>query len=181
MYVLTAAVVLAGLLCALNLLLTVGVIKRLREHSEQLAADAAGETPPALGIGEEVGEFTTTTTEGLTIDRDQLSGETLVAFFSPNCTPCKKKLPEFVAYAQGFPGGRRRVLAVVSGRAEGWERFVEDLGPVAMVVQEDYNGPMGDAFRMKAFPSLFVVAPDTDGRLVVRDNRADLPRLPLAA
>ncbi|MFE7756766.1 TlpA disulfide reductase family protein [Streptomyces sp. NPDC057418] len=178
---LIGAVVLVGLLCTLDLILTLGVIKRLREHGEQLAARTEGAAPPALGVGEEVGRFTSVTVEGERVDRELLDDETLVAFFSPNCTPCREKLPAFLAHARERSGGRRRVLAVVAGNAEGGERFVEALGPVALVVREDYDGPVGAAFKAQAYPTLLLVAPDAAGRLVVTADQVRLNPLPLTA
>ncbi|MEU4265997.1 TlpA disulfide reductase family protein [Streptomyces argenteolus] len=178
---LIGAVVLVGLLCTLDLILTLGVIKRLRKHGEQLAARTEGAAPPALGVGEEVGRFTSVTVEGERVDRELLDDETLVAFFSPNCTPCREKLPAFLAHARERSGGRRRVLAVVAGNAEGGERFVEALGPVALVVREDYDGPVGAAFKAQAYPTLLLVAPDAAGRLVVTADQVRLNPLPLTA
>src|SRR5690606_37070056 len=60
---LTAAVLLVGALCVLNLVLTVGVIRRLREHTE-LIQNMPRMQPPEqimLPAGETVGPFTAVT------------------------------------------------------------------------------------------------------------------------
>ncbi|MGP3685991.1 TlpA disulfide reductase family protein [Streptomyces sp. IBSNAI002] len=182
MPLLITAVALVGLLAALDLLLTVGVIKRLREHAELISDKANADAPVPLGIGEEVGNFSVTGADDEELTLADLEGETLVAFFSPNCTPCKEKLPLFTEYARHFPGGPRQVLAVIAGGAEGGGRFAESLRPVARVVREDYNGEVGAAFQAKAYPTLLLVGREPDGRVVVRDNQVDVTAgLPLAA
>lgn len=178
---LMTAVALVGVLAAFDLLLTVGVIKRLRDHAALLSLKADEEAPRGLDVGAEVGTFSVTSTDEEELTAADLDGDTLVAFFSPNCTPCKEKLPRFVQYAGEFTGGRRRVLAVIAGGAEGGARFAETLRPVARVVREDYNGEVGAAFRAQSYPTLLLVGRDGDGRLVVRDNQVDLNLLPLAA
>jgi thiol-disulfide isomerase/thioredoxin len=181
MSLLMTAVALVGLLAAFDLLLTVGVIKRLRDHAALISAKVTEEAPPGLAVGAEVGSFSVTSTDDEDLTEADLDGDTLVAFFSPNCTPCKEKLPRFTAFAREFAGGRRQVLAVIAGGAEGGERFASELRPVARVVREDYNGEVGAAFQARAYPTLLLVGRDEDGRLVVRENQVDLDLLPLAA
>ena len=59
MPVVLAALVIVGMLCALNLILTLGVIKRLREHAALLAGG-----PPTIAVGEAIGEFSARTVQG---------------------------------------------------------------------------------------------------------------------
>lgn len=172
---LAAAVVLVGLLCLFNLVLTFGVIRRLRSHDERLA-DVAG-APPVLGVGEHIGEFTTTTVDGESLSREQLDTETVVAFFSPDCNPCRTKLPKFVEYARALPGGRAQAVATVVGSATEAAEFVEQLSPVARVVVEEPDEAMSTAFHVRSFPTLLRVEPADDGRLLVTANdvRLGLP------
>lgn len=107
--------ILVGALGTVDLLLTIGVIKRLREHTELLATMGAPPAP-ALGIHEEPGDFEVSDADGRVVRRDAL-GDAVVAFFSPTCKPCKATMPAFVEYARAFWGGRDQVLAVVVGDA----------------------------------------------------------------
>ncbi|MEU9363638.1 hypothetical protein AB0D78_10455 [Streptomyces avermitilis] len=171
---LIAALVLVGLLCALDLVLTLGVVKRMREHTALLTDLNGG--PASVKAGEEVGEFTASTVHGEVMSREMMAEETLVAFFSPNCGPCREKMPKFVAYASKLPGGRARALAViVSGPEEGAE-FVDALAPVARVVRETPDGALGAAFRARAYPIVLTVAQGRDGRVVVTDDQVALDR-----
>lgn len=176
MPVLIAAVVLVGALGVLNLIFTLGVIRRLREHTELLSSQG-GRDPMGVAAGTEIGEFEATTVDGEVVAHDLLLDETLVAFFAPGCEPCEEKLPSFVAQAASLPG-RHRVLAVVVGDAEAAGPMVAALRPVArVVVEEDHAGPLVSAFTVRAFPTQLSVAPGGAGKLVVTANRVgvDLP------
>jgi thiol-disulfide isomerase/thioredoxin len=173
---LIVALVLLGLLVAFQLVLTVGIIKRLREHTALLSAvDTSPAASPAVKVGEEVGPFATTTVGGEPVSRDGLSGDTLVGFFTPGCGPCEKRLPEFVEYARALPGGRDGVLAtVVAAEPAEAAEYVAGLSQVARVVVEDSDGPLTRAFRATAFPTVVMVAPGRDGRVLVTADRIRL-------
>ncbi|MDQ1025263.1 thiol-disulfide isomerase/thioredoxin [Streptomyces umbrinus] len=176
---LIVAVVFVGLLCALDLTLTLGVVKRLREHTE-LIGNLSGRA--SIGVGEEVGEFTTVTVDGTPLSREGLADDTLVGFFSPGCPACKEELPKFVEYARAMPGGRERVLATVVGDVARTTDMVAQLTPVAQVVAEPaQHGTVGPAFQVAAFPSVMRVGANGGGRSVVTEARVDLDRRPSPA
>ncbi|MFF2013905.1 redoxin domain-containing protein [Streptomyces sp. NPDC058195] len=172
MAVLTAVLVLVGFIAFVDLVLTLGVVKRLREHTELLAG--AGGMPVTVAVGTEVGDFTAASVDGDVVSSELTPTDTVVAFFSPTCQPCKEKLPKFTAYARSRPGGRSQVLAVVVGSAEEGAEFIERLSPVARVVAEDRQGPLHTAFGTAAYPTLLRVTAEDDGRLVVAENQIDL-------
>ncbi|OKI81715.1 hypothetical protein [Micromonospora sp. CB01531] len=161
---LIAALLLVGALGALNLLLALGVIRRLREHTKLLDAlyeyvgatrtAAPGEGARGPSAGDVVGEFTATTVDGLPLAPDLLATPTVVAFLSPDCGGCREQLPELLDWARGQD--RQRVLAVVDGRSGDPADLVEALNPVAQVVVEAVDGPVANAFRVQAYP-LFCV------------------------
>ncbi|SNR41428.1 peroxiredoxin family protein [Actinomadura mexicana] len=159
---LTAAVVLIGLLSALNLVLTLALIRRLRGHG---AADPGHAGPPmALRPGSQVGDFTATTTEGEPVSQTNLPG--LVAFFSANCDPCHELAPRFAALTTGLPR-----LAVVTGDDP---ELVAVLSPSVRVVVEDHDGAVSSAFQNTWTPALYIV--DGGRRVVAAGGRLeDLP------
>jgi len=172
---LVAAVVLVGALCALDLILTVGVIRRLREHSDLIADIGGLGDAPVMAVGEEIPGFSASTVNGTELSHKSLTEETLVAFFSPTCEPCKKKMPSFVEYARAAERRGGRVVAAVVGDTELAEAFVSELAPVAdVVVEENTEGGISAAFKVSAFPTLLRVAPDRSGRLVVTSNDVEL-------
>ncbi|MEO3747705.1 TlpA disulfide reductase family protein [Plantactinospora sp. B5E13] len=158
---LVAGVVLATALGTLNLLLTLAVIRRLREHTELLAGHGAEAGSGIIEAGRAPGDFVVTDTDGSVVRREDLGGDVLVAFFSPDCPACADALPRFVTQAAGFPGGRTRVLAVVSGDGSGVPELAGRLTAVARVVVDGVDGTLARAFQARAFPSWCLL--DTTG------------------
>jgi thiol-disulfide isomerase/thioredoxin len=150
----TAAAVVAvvGIIGLFNLVLCLGIIRRLREHTAILDSrfGAGSGTTPMHAAGATVGDFDAVTVDGAAISRSMLTGTTLVGLFSPGCAPCQERLPQFVEQA-----GRHRgaVLAVVAGPAEDATAYIEALRPVARVVREDDHGPVATALGVEGFPS----------------------------
>ena len=178
MWVLVAAVVLVGVLCLLDLLLTLGVIRRLQEHTSHLEQLLAGGSANALPtVGETVDEFTAETVDGAPVSRDFFSVETLVAFFSPTCEPCIAKLPDFTKHAARWRNDQRQVLAVVTGPTEQAAEMVDSLKPVATVVADGMNGPVSRAFKAHSTPTFCLV--DNAGTVIAADY--DLDRVPTLA
>ncbi|MGI5128073.1 hypothetical protein ACQEVB_14785 [Pseudonocardia sp. CA-107938] len=164
---LAAAVVVVGVLAVLNLLLSYGVIRRLREHSALLAQRPAGLPNAIAAAGSVVAPFTATTVDGRTVGVDLAPG-TLVGFFSPGCSACVEQLPLFVDAAAAHPGGPERVLAVVLGAAEGAEKYVDALSPQATVVVDRHGTEIENAFAVRAYPGFAMVG---DGRVVTVSGR----------
>ncbi|MDL4776145.1 MULTISPECIES: peroxiredoxin family protein [Thermomonosporaceae] len=163
---LVAAVVLLGVLCLLNLLLTLGVLRRLREQAGSGHASLF-----ALGPGSTIGDFTALTTDDEPVSRDTLMG--VVAFFSAACDSCHELLPRFVEHARGQ--GRENVLAIVGGDDP---ETVRALTPVARVVQAEFDGgPVARAFQNTLTPALYLVG---EGGLVAATGHRveDMPQPP---
>jgi thiol-disulfide isomerase/thioredoxin len=175
---LAGSVVVVGVLAILNLLLTFGVIRRLREHTELISA-GGGMGPPDLmvGVGESPGDFTAAAIDGTTVTREALVGGQFVGFFSPDCEPCKEMAPRFAGRAAALPGGRTQVLAVVVGAMDEVEELVALLEPVARVVVEDSLDASGvaGAFKVKGVPAMCTL--NDDG--VVAASGFDVVELPV--
>ncbi|MDJ1137959.1 TlpA family protein disulfide reductase [Streptomyces iconiensis] len=175
---LVAAVVLVGLLCTLDLVLTVGLVKRLREHTALLASarpgtgyEPVGPAPGAIAVGEDVGPFSATSADGTQVSRGTVTGETLVAFFSPGCAPCKDEVPRLVRHLRASGLSRDAAWVVVVGDAGESTAFVGELGQRARVFVEQPGGELSRAFRTSAFPTVLRMAPrpgdGPDGRRCV--------------
>lgn len=158
-----AALVLVGVLGLLNLVLTFGVIRRLRAQGDLLAASGVLGGAAVIPAGTPVGPFSAVTVDGAALTADSLTGETVVGFFSPNCGPCEEAMPSFEEYARRAPDGRRQVVAVVvpppgegpDGAATG--ALAARLAPVARVVVHAGDGPMVTAFGVDGYPTLAIV------------------------
>src|SRR4051794_30809850 len=134
---LVAAVVGLTALSLFQLALTLGVVRRLRAQDAQLARLNETGGLPMTAIGQRVGAFEATATDGSTVRRDGI-GRRTIAFFTPDCKACTQQLPEFVAYAAGFAGD---VVAVVvaDDSAQGWA-YIEKVKDVARTVLEPTDG-----------------------------------------
>ncbi|MDF2705780.1 MAG: redoxin protein [Nonomuraea muscovyensis] len=164
---LIVAVALVGALCLLNLLLTVGVIRRMRKQ----AASAASlpHLEEGLAIGEKIPQFAATTTDGEPISDELIEGPSLIGFFSPSCQPCRELMPRFIDHARRTPAA---VLAVVvTDSAEEAVADVERLAEVARVVVEAPHAAIQSAFQVAGYPTVFEIG--ADGR--VTDNNPVLP------
>ena len=162
MILLSVAVTVLAVLCLLDLVLTLGVVRRLRDHNLRLAA-LAGTEPDGFRLpppGEVISPFSAVAVTGETVTGDDLAEPTLVAFFTPDCPACEEKLLGFLAYARDFAGGRARVLGVVAGESGG-AHYRTALSEVAVVVSERERGELQKAFDVTAFPSFLIVVGGT--------------------
>jgi hypothetical protein len=183
MPVLAVAVVMVGSLCTLDLLLTIGLVRRLRQHSELL--DDLSEMRNAIRMpdviapaGTSVGDFTALAADDEPVSAELLGAETLIGFFTPSCPGCAEQLPEFVRYADAMPHGRQQALAVVVGTDDGEVgEYAAQLSPVARVVAEEHGGPVAAALLVTGFPAFCLVG----GNGVVLASGYKLDKLPVPA
>lgn len=163
MTVLAVAVVFIGLFCLLNLLLTIGVIRRLRESQE--ARPAAESIPVKIAeIGSSPASFDALLTDGNAFSADRLKTWTIVAFFSDSCRACKEGLPTFVKRAGELHRDDQTIVSVVVGEGGASEELVSALEPVGGVAAEPYDGPLAKAFGVRQFPALCML--DASGVVV---------------
>ena len=149
-----AAVALVGALCVLDLLLTVAVLRRLREHETVLERLRPEADVDAL-VGARVPDFTLTTVEGRTLTAAGLRGRRwLLALLSVGCGPCREQAP-------ALRDAGDDVVAIVTGEGAPANGLVEDLrGAVAVVTVQAGSGP-GAALGVSVYPTLLAV--DEDG------------------
>lgn len=179
MTVLIGAVTIVGVLCLIDLLLTLGTIRRLREHTMIIGRIRQGGYPvvsvSALGDGASPQQFTAVTTDGVEVGGP--AGLSIVAFFSTTCPVCPERAPAFAEYVRSHHGERDKALAVVVGDADESPGYLADLAEVAQVCTEADGGPIGLAFALQAFPAFFVI--DAEG--AVRGSSYDPAELPIPA
>jgi peroxiredoxin len=171
---LLAAVIVVGALGLLNLVLTLAVIRRLRERPAA-AGQAEGPAPPTiLAAGERPPAFEATTIDGGQISGELLAGEpAVIAFFSTTCRFCLEKVPDFRAYVSGLADARRPI-AVVNDDAERATELVAALSLFATVVVEPMDGPIATAFMVTGFPTFYLL----DGAGRVQAGGLSVARLP---
>ncbi|GIJ28692.1 hypothetical protein Vqi01_38540 [Micromonospora qiuiae] len=159
-----AAVVLIGCVSFLNLALTYGVIRRLRQHTDMLnvrpLTGSVGVSP--LSVGAVVDEFKASTVSGDSVTRDAFTGQTLLGFFSPDCPACTAEIGRFVEVARSK--GPDDVWAVVVGEPDRVISTVERLTPdVGTVICEGTKSEILAAFGVVGFPAFFLMG---DGGVV---------------
>jgi thiol-disulfide isomerase/thioredoxin len=159
MPILVAAVAVVGGLCLLDLLLTFGVIRRLREHTQMLTG-ARGSEPPPIGLaaGKPPGLFSAETTSGEEVTG--AAGLQVIAFFSSWCSTCPERVPPFLEYLSRHRIGRDSVLAVVAADSSTPAPYLEQLAEVALACVEPTGGEIATAFEVQGFPAFFLLDPD---------------------
>ncbi|MBC6459168.1 TlpA family protein disulfide reductase [Actinomadura sp. HBU206391] len=162
MTLVVAAIVVLGGLVALNLLLTFGIVRRLRTYeSERSQGHGMSEKAPGLPLGAEVSAFTAETTQGRKVTAEDLSGErTLVGFFSTDCGVCLPRVPSFVAAVRDRSAETTRALAVIKSGDEDPAELLAALKDDVEVVLHTGPGGIGSAFAADAFPWFYLVGPD---------------------
>ncbi|MFC5661709.1 hypothetical protein ACFP3U_01790 [Kitasatospora misakiensis] len=157
-----------------NLLLLYGVIRRLKEIEARPRTAAAPARPTGITDAHRL-------TAGTVLDIPDGSRPTLVAFFAPGCAPCEELLPLVAGHAAQEPGGRDRVLAVLSdGTPEDNARFAQALDPVARVVvggpKDPHITPWTDVFRVDGLP-LVCGLDDTAAGMAISWSAVSMPEL----
>lgn len=154
---LIAAVVLVGAIATLNLLLTVGVIRRLREHTTQLAGMSGPGMSGGPAAGDPIEDFATTAVDDTPVALADLDSYSLVSVMSPGCGPCEEKLPKLVSMLEDGSLPKKGVLAVIAGSEEEAVPMVTALKDLAVVIREEpVSGALQSAVGISAYPTMFV-------------------------
>lgn len=161
---LVAIVVLLALLVVANMLLTWGVLRRLRTLQAQVDAGVGGPVENGLHPGDEAPDFSALTPAGDAVTRDEVvRGETVLIFLSPHCEACETHLPavrELGRAGSGSPAA----LAVVDGTREESGHLMEGLrGDVPVLFAPRESTDMLERYQVNAYPSSYVVG--ADGRI----------------
>lgn len=166
MPVLVAALVLVGLLAVASMLCTLLLVRRMRQFETELsrALNRNSAVPTPIRAGTPLPAFSTVTVDGTPVTgADLRGGPALLGYFSTTCPSCEEALPSFLAAAADFPGGRARVLAVVSGDPADARLLAERLAPAALTVTEGPAGPIGTGLVVDLLPGFALL--DEHGRV----------------
>jgi thiol-disulfide isomerase/thioredoxin len=157
------AIVLLSVLVVANMLLTWGMVRRLRVLQEQVAAGGHPSPENGLHPGDPAPDFTALTPAGDTVTRDEVvSGETVLVFMSPHCEACEEHLP--TVRELGRVAGGPAALAVVDGTREESGHLLDGLqGEVPVLFAPRGVSDLFDRYQVVTFPSSYVVG--ADGRI----------------
>ncbi len=156
--------ILFGALSSFNIILTMGIVRRLREMNakERTVTAPKGDMPSVMRTeGEQVEAF-----EGVTVRNEPVSeqflsvGPVLTGVFAYGCSSCHERIPEFISLikSQGFD--RDRVLVILVGKHADFTEELPLLDPIATVIVEGRQGPVARALGVKAYPALAVIGAD---------------------
>jgi hypothetical protein len=173
--VVTVLVVLT-LLVLLDLLLTFGVIRKLREHTERL--DLMPRPEPQL-VGLPTPAFSATAATGATVSASLFDGGGLAVFLAPDCPGCRSQLPDVRRKLDAAVAASVPVLLVVTrlhperdlgAEAAEIDELLAALDGHAVVVREPLDGAVQAAFKVSSYPGFFRIG--ADGRIAVATNHA---------
>lgn len=152
MSALGAAVAVLAAIVLLQLVVTFGLVQRIRLIQETAQFEPADEE---TAVGRVVGEFRATDTEGRPVsDADFRTGAGLVGFFSSGCPTCAGIVDRLAA----DPPAEPFVAFVADGLGpERTARLVEPLSAFARIAVIDTANHAPDAFGVVAFPTLMRV------------------------
>ncbi|MFI7672207.1 TlpA family protein disulfide reductase [Actinophytocola sp. NPDC049390] len=150
MTVLTTAVVLLAVVTALHVLLTFGLVTRIRELQQQVAGMPAKD-PDLPRFGQVVAPFSVTDLDGDPISEADLAGPVQVGFFAAGCAPCTT-MSDWLAKEPPAT----RFIALIDGdpAADNTKRLIAKLSPLGRVALIDPEHTSVLAFAITSFPTL---------------------------
>ncbi|WUW24424.1 redoxin domain-containing protein [Streptomyces sp. NBC_01463] len=176
MTVLTAAVVVLGLLCLLNLAVSTAVIRRLRLLG--MPVDPASGGGPA--IGSPVPAFDVMADDGTSLTPDFLRGRrTLIAFLSTTCSACVDHAPELALRAAELESSGTQVLLVLLDDGADARGLRKLLSPVGTLLTGENALAFMTACQVDATPTYWLTG--EDGTLAAELQDLDSLPLPLRA
>jgi hypothetical protein len=172
MTLVVVAVAVIGAMSCVNLLLTYGVIRRLRQQdttASQPGLPALPNVQPA--VGQSLPAFAAMSVDGTDVTGETVStGPAAIGFFSTSCPPCREELPQFLT-AVGYLDRRRIIVVVNDDNADGTvlDAFRARADGVCELVVEPTLGPVASTFKVSVFPTMLFVY---DGLVVANEQNA---------
>ncbi|MBB6405673.1 hypothetical protein [Arthrobacter sp. AZCC_0090] len=176
MILLSVALLVTALIAVVNLVFTLAVVRRLREHESKLGdiSTKSAATDLMVKPGEAPANFDSLTIAGERLSTASLGAGTLIGFFLKGCAPCSELFPDFVKAVREY-GGNSRPIAVLAGFSDEDNDYVAALSEFAHVVfenQSDTSDTLTKAFKVSAYPSVCTMdaagcVSSTDKRIVL--------------
>jgi len=168
MAALTGAVVLIVFVLAIDLLVTLGLIRRLRHLQQRLPASSPDALPT---VGSPIPSFAMRALDGEHLDETEFArGLALAVFLSAACEPCNRVRREL---SERPPSQRTFVFVKeIPGLEDETKVFAESLdhvGTVAIIAQDD---TLARRLEISIVPTLLAI---TDGTITAAST--SLPRL----
>ncbi|MEU5980127.1 redoxin family protein [Streptomyces sp. NPDC047315] len=182
MIYLTLGLLLLGAVTALNLVLVLAVIRRLRRHEEERKIRSGTYENPQSGppTGEPLPPFAADATDGTQVTSAGLTGrEAALTFLSTECSVCVAAAGDLPEFARRSGIGAAQHVVVIAGSDEAVvEEMTAALAGVATVVREGAAGPLSTLYAIKATPTTVLVDPDGTVTYAAAGTNPVLDRLP---
>ncbi|MFD5555506.1 TlpA family protein disulfide reductase [Streptomyces sp. NPDC127068] len=166
MIYLSLALLLLGTVTALNLVLILAVIRRLRRHEEERkqphrSLEGFGNLPSGPPVGEPLPVLSGVALDGSTVTSDALRGrEAALTFLSTDCSACVAAAGDLPEFARRTGMDVDQMVVVIAGDEETARSMAAPLAGVARVLLEASSGPLTTGYAIKAAPTTVMVDPD---------------------
>jgi len=158
-----AALTLLGVLCLLNLLLTLALLGRVADYARRSPSTTSTHVS-LLPPGTPTPSFDVTSEDGRPVSQEDLKGApSLVAFLSPSCAPCHEQIPSLLSYIQEKALSRAHVLGVLQGDRTAAADMLKALAPVATIVFDGDHNALANTFEAWTVPAFYAL--DVDARV----------------
>lgn len=145
-----------------NLVLTIGLVRRLRTIGG--GAPAGRPNPGGLPAGVGAPDFSAPDGTGVPRRRSELGGGPVaLAFFSPGCPSCVEHAPEFGTFAERAGGAGISAVAVLDTAPGEAAELVGRLGDVQVLYAPRDANPLLADYGIDAYPTYTVIG--ADGRV----------------
>lgn len=146
-----------GALTIINLVLTAGIIRRLRDISASGGGSSQVSTLPdvVLSRGEQPASFEVQDACGETITEQIFKGEkTLLGVIAQGCSLCAERLPDYVEVAKKSGARGEQVITLVIADADYAETVSKTVGPSSrFIIESAPDGPFARALKLSGYPA----------------------------
>jgi peroxiredoxin len=151
--ILVISTALLWILMLFNILLTVGLGRRINARLPRLET---------LKVGQEAPDFIAWTPDGVPVTRATYNGQAAIfVFVSPSCDPCRDEMPRLERI---WPQAEQRGLSLIlvsDGDEEGTRKFVEEMGStLPMLIAPHKRTSFLNDYKSTATPSFCWVGQD---------------------
>jgi peroxiredoxin len=162
-FLLTSSVILLWIVVLLNLLLTLGIIRKLNNQS---SAQSSSFTTHGLEKGTVAPDFTAETLDGEQVSLASYAGRSVAFYFlSAHCAPCREILPELLELAPLAAKAGVGFVFVMLDEVSHVRAFVEEFQitlPVLVAPRPDND--FADVYKIGGTPNYCLI--DGQGRVL---------------
>ena len=162
-FLLTSSVILLWIIVLLNLLLTLGIIRKINNESP---AQNDSFTKHGLEEGTAAPDFTAETLDGERVSLATYAGRsTDFHFLSVHCTPCREILPELLEFAPLAANAGIEFVFVILDELPQARAFVEEFQiSLPVLVAPRANNDFADLYKIGGTPNYCLI--DGQGQVI---------------